>query len=761
MKKIRSKNFRIYRNTIIVFITICIGIGYACFNYYRQLQDTVKTESSEYMQEIAKQMGSNINKTINDNYAILGTISSVLNSSGMNSYANMQQIIAEHQSHWNYQKIMLIDEKGIAYDETGKTVALKNDTYLQDVIVSKKSAMSPSQVIDGNECIVFAIPLDKTAVDGRNMVALAGAYNLNTFDKILSMGAFDGRGYSHIIRTDGTIVIRSSSENSMQTGYNILQSLSTATISDNIKTDDIYKNISAGESGQIEFKTDNNHEYMTYTPLKTLGWSLLTFVPVSAVNQKSTILLNITVMMCAVITLVFSLLFAMILISYFKNKQKLEQIAYVDKVTGGNTINKFNEMASQALAAKSGQQYALIYSNVEKFKVLNEQLGRPVCDDMLKWIYTGIDAELDKNDECIGRLFADNFCILVRYTDEKNITTRFTHWQKNCLDLMEQNSASWIPPIVDFGVYVISNQSFSLEHMIDCAKLSLSEGSKEQHGKVRYAIYDEYVRKVLFREKHLEDVMESALSKREFVVYLQPKYNTQTEKIGGAEALVRWNSEAEGMIYPDEFIPLFEKNGFIIQLDMFVFEEVCKTIHRWLDANQTPVKISVNCSRVHLKNLKFLENYSKIAKKYNIPKNAIEIELTESTVFENVNTLTETIQQIHLAGFGCSMDDFGSGYSSLNLIQDIPVDTLKLDKIFFRTTARDIKRTESVVGSIISMSKALSMETVAEGVEERLHVDMLKRLHCDYIQGYYFAKPMPVDEFEEKAFGKTIDVKEE
>ena len=232
------------------------------------------------------------------------------------------------------------------------------------------------------------------------------------------------------------------------------------------------------------------------------------------------------------------------------------------------------------------------------------------------------------------------------------------------------------------------------------------------------------------------------------MVFLQPKYRLPEERIGGAEALVRWKSVTEGMIYPDEFIPLFEKNGFIIQLDLFVFETVCRTLRRWIDQGMAQVRISVNCSRLHFRDNNFLFEYIRIADKYNMDRSLIEIEVTESMVLENSSRLIHIIRNIKAAGFECSMDDFGSGYSSLNLIQTIPVDVLKLDKIFFHGEGVDLSRTEAVVTNIISMAKALSMETVAEGVEEREQVDMLKRAGCDYIQGYVFARPMDIPAFE-------------
>ena len=315
---------------------------------------------------------------------------------------------------------------------------------------------------------------------------------------------------------------------------------------------------------------------------------------------------------------------------------------------------------------------------------------------------------------------------------------------------------AWGMPQIEFGVYVIENKDMPFPEMIDRAKLALKETLRQAGSKLRYAFYDDAARSRMFREKQLSDVMEDALKNREFQVYLQPKYHLPEEKIGGAEALVRWCSRAEGMIYPDEFIPLFEKNGFVVTLDLWVFEEVCRTLCSWTERGVKPVKISVNCSRVHFKNEKFLQAYLAIADQYQIDRSLIEIELTESVVFEDTERLIKIIEQIRAAGFGCSMDDFGSGYSSLNLIQSIPVDTLKIDKVFFKDKTMELDRLKAVVGGIIRMSHSLSMVTVAEGVEYREQVEMLKQEGCDYIQGYIFDKPMNIASFEQKAFGESL-----
>lgn len=741
------------RRTLIVallaFLLICLLVGVACFQYYAHLQKTVKEESSGYLQEISKLLGDNASRIISDNFSVLGTTAMVLKNSGADSFEEIQFDSLNQQEYWKYDSVFLVDAKGIAYDSNGNSTALGNETFLRDVIVNDKPAMSSSVVVNGKDCVIFAIPMQGLTIGGTEICAIAASYDLSTFDQILSMTAFDGEAYAHIIQRDGSVVIRSSSENAEQTGYNILNLFSTVEMNGGSSFEMLKKDIIAGKSGMVTYTIDDTRKYMAYTPLASQEWYLLTFVPVSVVNAKSELLLRITLLLCGLITLSFGILLAFLAVSFYRHKRSLEQIAYVDPITGGNTIQKFYEDAKILLEKPiGGVPYCMVFMNIDKFKVLNEQFGKKKCDELLCAIDHGITIDLAE-DECMGRQFADNFCILARYEDEAMLTERFIRWKNASVQFIADRESVWMSQKVEFGVFIIDNMDIPLPHMIDRAKLSLTENIRPLGSSMRFAIYNENVRRTLIREKQLEDKMEDALAAHEFEVYLQPKYHTKTEHIGGAEALVRWMSADEGMIYPDEFIPLFEKNGFVVQIDLFVFEEVCRLQERWAREGKPPIKISVNCSRTHLKSPDFLDKYRCIVEKYELPPNVLELELTESAVFEDVKTLTNVIREIHSLGFGCSMDDFGSGYSSLNLIREIPVDTLKLDKIFFHDVSTDPERTESVVGSIIAMADALHMCTIAEGVEDRKQVDMLKDLNCDYIQGYYFAKPMPISQFED------------
>lgn len=220
----------------------------------------------------------------------------------------------------------------------------------------------------------------------------------------------------------------------------------------------------------------------------------------------------------------------------------------------------------------------------------------------------------------------------------------------------------------------------------------------------------------------------------------------------GAEALVRWDDPEWGLVPPNEFIPFFEQNHFIVQVDLYVFEQVCKYMRGWLDAGLVLVPISVNLSKVHLNEQDFLQKFINIRNKYSIPPELLEMELTETILFENVELVVNVVQQIHQMGFQCSIDDFGSGYSSLNLLKDIKADTLKLDKAFFSSPKADVPRERVIIESVVELAKKLSMKTVAEGVETVEQMQFLEEINCDMVQGYVISKPVDVNSFEKMVF---------
>lgn len=751
--KLKRVNKRVYIIGTALLMVLVILIGVLCSWYYMRLQESIREESGSYLLELSKKTADHIEKMTADNFSILSTIEMVLQNTTPDETQDLPEIISALREKWGFNEILLIDKNGTAYDSTARKVSLGAGDYLSETVSKRNASIAPAQVINGEESILFTIPVEDVAVDQTDIKALGITYRLNSFDDILSISAFDGRAYTIVTNLDGTMAVPSSSQSAAKFGFNALASLHSMTPDNKKSVDEMGDNMLVGKSGQIECKINNESNYIVYYPLKDNEWCILTIVPVAVANAKTGQLISLTLMFCIFITLLVSVLVLLLALNFFSSKKELEKIAFVDSVTGGNTLQKFVITATEFLKSNSETSYAMIYTNLEKFRLTNEQHGRDTGDQLLKAISKVIRTGFGPHE--IGcRIADDHFCLLVEYANEETMQSRLVGWC-NEIDADIKKSNLDIEMLTShFGVYIINDKAQSLTSMVDRARFASTKLDFQILGKIRYAVYDEFAHQRVIREKQLEDRMEKALEEGEFMAYLQPKYEVQSEKIGGAEALVRWNSKTDGMIYPDEFIPLFEKNGFIVKLDHWMFEQVCIKIKEWLNQGKQPVKISINCSRAHFSRHDFIGAYREILNRYDIPTEYLELELTESIVYENVERLNEIINQIHSLGIQCSIDDFGSGYSSLSMIQNIAADTLKLDKIFFKPTSHDDGRGRSVVDSIVRMAKALSMTTVAEGVEYRPQVDFLKTVDCDYVQGYVFARPMPIADFEKLLFGE-------
>ena len=241
-------------------------------------------------------------------------------------------------------------------------------------------------------------------------------------------------------------------------------------------------------------------------------------------------------------------------------------------------------------------------------------------------------------------------------------------------------------------------------------------------------------------------------------MYLQPKYDMRTHTIIGAEALSRWHHPKDGILPPSDFIPLFERNGFIIQMDEYIWETACKTIRRWLDEGKKPITISVNVSRVHLHDPELCSKLISLVRKYDLPPHSIELEITESAYVDNPDALYDIMDKLQEAGFLFSMDDFGSGYSSLNALKDIPVDVVKIDLNFLQKARRGLQVGRDILKGVIQMIQGIQLPVIAEGVENKEQADFLLNAGCVHAQGYYYAKPMSVSDFEQLLSGKETAI---
>ena len=403
-----------------------------------------------------------------------------------------------------------------------------------------------------------------------------------------------------------------------------------------------------------------------------------------------------------------------------------------DQLTGLYSKEYFYKIASEEVSMNPDKQYDIICCDIENFSLVNDTLGYETGNEVLK---TAAEVLLETLPGIImsSRLNGDIFAFLVPHRDS---------YHPDSFDKATENfntRAKFGNLILDFGIYHITDSALSVYTACNRA-LSVIDKIKNQFT-VNFAFYDnEFHSDKLFTQRITAN-MESALKNREFVVYYQPKYSLTTNEMIGAEALVRWISPSEGFMPPGKFIPVFETNGFITELDKYVWEEVCRFLRRSIDNGIPFLPISVNVSRSDLYSTDVADIFVKLIQKYNLKPEYLHLEITESAYNENPEIILEITNKLHDLGFVLEMDDFGNGYSSLNMLSEMTLDILKLDMMFVRKLALDRKH-QAVLSSIVNLAKQIDLIVIAEGVETKEQGDYLRDLGCDQAQGYYYSKPI-------------------
>ena len=413
-------------------------------------------------------------------------------------------------------------------------------------------------------------------------------------------------------------------------------------------------------------------------------------------------------------------------------EEKLYKLAYIDKVTNIENNNYFLEKGTELL--KQQFEGHLLIIDVGKFKIFNKKYGRVVGDNLLKNMGKKLKEILGEK-RIITRLANDIFAVILEEKEQKELTKIIEKLLKELSNIeMEKNKYKIL---ISIGVSKIEKEDKDIFEILDKAIIARDEAKKNFNKK--YHIFNQELENQIIKEHDIELIIEEGIQNQEFKVFYQPKVNAKNEKVEEAEALVRWERENK-LIPPNEFIPVFEKNKFIIQLDKYIYEQVCKDMKEWKEKYNKKIKISVNISKQHIVQDGFIEEYYKITKKYNVNPNEIELEITETTELDERFGISKILEKLKEKGFKISIDDFGTGYSSLSMLQQIPVDVIKIDKSF----VDQIKMLEIM----ILIAKKMDLKTVAEGVETNEQVQILKKLEVDLLQGFYYSKPLEKTEFE-------------
>ncbi len=469
------------------------------------------------------------------------------------------------------------------------------------------------------------------------------------------------------------------------------------------------------------------------------------------INTKDLTLYSLFILSVGFLIFVVMVIMIVNIIKGVKRQRKMTEVFYMDEVTDRHNWMWFHMKGNQILCHKrnAAKQFAIldvVFMNYRNFCVCHSVAEG---EAMLCKVHDKIESILQRN-EISAHYASANFVVLLQYKSKEALQGRIEKLIEALEGIDETHKFSFHVGVDLIKPYVNANGRIARRVKADvekeynnacAARASMSE--QEDSG---IAFFNES----LVEEQRWMDIVRErqagALEKEEFQVYYQPKYDPRSGKLRGAEALIRWNSTEFGLVPPNKFIPIFEKSGFITQIDHYMIKHVAKDQKTWLDAGLTVVPVSVNVSRAHFIESDLAEQIRDIIDAEGCPHDLIELELTESAFFDDKKAMIDTILRLKQYGFSVSMDDFGSGYSSLNSLKDMPLDVLKLDAEFFRGEDGG-GRGQIVVSEAIRLAKNLNMKTVAEGVEIKEQVDLLAQLGCDMIQGYYFAKPMPKEDY--------------
>ncbi len=727
------------RSSIIITTIFLILISVLIIRYVNTVDDELLDVTRLNMEDACVQMGAEVERSILESEDDLSLLSRYASNADV-TFENAVSFLSSQSQVEEFDNLYYIDlnGKGISLDHEEFDFS-DNKSYLQaknDEFHIAEPHISP---ISG--AIVFDIAVPVTQDDTITGVLLSEV-PINDLYEIMDSTA--GGGWIFLVDYDLNLFFTSSLGHVDYTAIppNDIETLGAENVKQGVAN--AKNNICGSFTYVANYGSGNTQKILAYTPIAMTEWVLVVAIEESSINiALETAVSQVKGIGIALISIII-LFIIYIWIYRYLTLRALEKTAYYDTLTTLPNLAKLKKDMFEALTKNKDKKYAVVKIDIENFKALNEMFGFEIGNRVLQ-TFKPIRETVPEPSLEIARTGVDEFILFSSngfLDDMENRTAIYESYYHKYLPELGNYNISF-----KYGRYHIPMGYTDVDEIINRVNLA-HRISKESKGLIIYD-YDESYSKKLLKDAEITSKMNSALSNNEFEIYLQPKFSLKDDTLIGAEALVRWRESNGSMIFPNDFIPLFEKNGFIVELDKYVLGKVCETIRRWIDEGKKPIIISVNYSRHNLNNANLISNISEVVDSHNVSHEYIEIELTESTTIENENLITKLFFDLRKAGFKISIDDFGAGYSSLGLLKSLKADTLKMDRSFFNDKEEPV-RAEYVVDGFIKLSHNLDMYVVAEGIEVIEQIEALKKMGCDAVQGYYYSKPIPIPEFEEK-----------
>lgn len=732
----------------IVVLVVCILV---CVFYVVDLQKRYKTEAKNNLLQHMDVAGNTILQQAELMQQDMEEAAQKLEAVGQTADAGeIEEILAEYQYSENLEEIAYIEQDGGSYFGTQQQTSLTEAQiakFMSDKAMTSVINKYLDDEMDGAVLVSAPVHANGEAMTG---VLIA----VKSFRSMLDTPAFEHLrevGQLYLIDAEGTIYSKALTDerqkSSKETHFFVrLRTIAKGSTWNRQRIERLKSGMpDIAESGEGTLSAvDGSVLYILFEKLDIGNGLFLAecFSEDVLLEGFSPIILR-SVLAFGLILLIMSALVINMWYYMKAGSDEMRKLAYMDAITHGMNFNYFLEKS--ILIIKNNQEipYLLQRFDISNFRYINEAYGHDKADQLLTIVIEEGGKTFGNKELCV-RMNADQFVVLAQ--NGNDYQTRFAVFEDN-INIRALDIGIKFPIRFKSGIYQIRRDDYDINVMVDhanVARKSLKADSKEW-----FAYYSDRIVDNMRKVEKIESEQQNALINGEFKVYLQPKWDIKKDELYGAEALVRWIKDDGDMVYPDSFIPVFENNGFIEQLDFFMLESVCAEIRKLIDEGKKAFPISVNQSRRLWDNPEYVANVGRVLKKYDVPSRYIDLEVTETVFFGEREKMIEIINQLKQKDVLLSMDDFGSGYSSLNLLKDIPFDILKIDKDFFSESVTSQSNTW-ILKKIIEMAEGLGMHVLCEGVENKEQIYLLKDIGCHYVQGYFYSKPIPLDDFIEK-----------
>lgn len=709
------------------------------------LQKAMGSSTIVYISDITREMAKAISDTIGLKKADLMNIADSMGKENVfSSERETADFMCRKAVILGFDAMVLIDREGeyILSSNLDEEMEVDPETLFSlDAVQDAFGGKTTTSYI-GDQNLYYTAPVWRYH---EAQYVLVGIRSKENMQSMIAAKSFNGKCLNCIIDSEENLVLAPTDMRPFEQLGEIFKEGS-----DEVRQDIVamQEKISEGEAGVFKFTSiDGKRNYLSYNSLNVNDWVLMTIVPENVISSSTERYILRSFILIGGIVLTLAAFWLVIYRMYNSNRKELMEIAFVDPLTMGMNNKAFQLKYQETADMEDMSEYAVVLMDVRNFKLVNESFGIKVGNEMLCYIYQVINRHMrEGNGEFAARSETDHFFLCIRENEEAGIQARLDEIIED-INAFRDTECPHYQMSFRQGACLVKDKNKDIAALQDRARVaSQKEIPVMEQGCV---FYDESITEKIKKEQELDALFEESFRNHDFMVYLQPKVGLRDGSLKGAEALIRWKHPDRGMIFPSDFIPLFENNGKICRLDLYVFEETCQMLSRRKKEGKDLFPVSVNLSRQHFYYPNFLEEFDAVFRKYDIPYEVIEFEITESIFLDDAQlaVVKETIQEMHRMGFRCSLDDFGSGFSSLGLLREFDVDTLKMDRRFFLDISS--RKARDVIQCVVELAKKLHVKTVAEGIEVPEQLEYLRSIQCDEIQGYIFSRPLPIPEFEE------------